>query len=205
MKLYQEGQKLKAICEDCQDLVRATFAYRDVPFDDGCGIAKGILAAVCDGCNRVIALPAQSTPAIVRARENARKSLDVTLHAWEMDILESASYRIDPDANGRLRETLIAYYLRRSTTDARGAARIKGNRPMKPKRRANGSPMPKRKLSLNLTARAAESLKSLTKSSGLSKSQIIRGVISQIEADLVLPSRPAGMKKFREIAGSLTD
>jgi len=42
------------------------------------------------------------------------------------------------------------------------------------------------------------------KSSGLKRSQIFRGAISQIEEEIVLPDRPAGMRRLRDIADVLT-
>lgn len=84
MKLYQPGDKSKAVCSKCGKLVSTTFAYRDVPFDDGSGVVKGILAAVCDECQYVVAVPSQSTPAIRRAREAAEISLEGSIPAPEV-------------------------------------------------------------------------------------------------------------------------
>ncbi|WP_408601591.1 hypothetical protein [Pseudomonas sp. PLMAX] len=64
MKLYQEGDKSRAICGHCETVVATTFMCRDVPFSDGKGIAKAILVGVCDTCSQVVSIPAQSTPAI---------------------------------------------------------------------------------------------------------------------------------------------
>ncbi len=71
MKLFRAGEKSKGVCEQCTGIVDATFHYRDVPFSDGSGVVKDILALVCDTCDEVIAIPAQSTPAIKAARETA--------------------------------------------------------------------------------------------------------------------------------------
>ena len=68
MKVYEAGEKSKAICESCGALVSTTFANRDLPFDDGEGVVKDVLASVCDQCGQVVALPAQSTPAVRQAR-----------------------------------------------------------------------------------------------------------------------------------------
>ena len=67
--IYTAGDKGRAICEACAKVVATTFAYRDVAFDDGSGVVRDILAAVCDACDAVVAVPAQSTPAIQRARK----------------------------------------------------------------------------------------------------------------------------------------
>jgi len=66
-KLFREGDKSKAICSHCGELVGTTFVRRDVPFSGGKGLAKDILLAVCDACQEVVATPAQSTPAIREA------------------------------------------------------------------------------------------------------------------------------------------
>ena len=67
-KRYAEGDQSRAVCPHCAILVSTTFAYRDVPFNDGKGKARHILVAVCDLCREVAAVPAQSTLAIKQAR-----------------------------------------------------------------------------------------------------------------------------------------
>lgn len=52
------------VCTACAAMVSATYRVRDVQFDDGSGVAKGLLVAVCDGCGDVCCIPSQSTPAI---------------------------------------------------------------------------------------------------------------------------------------------
>jgi hypothetical protein len=68
-KLFQEGDKSKATSSHCCEQVSTTIVRRDVPFSDGKGSAKDILVAVCDVCDHVVAVPAQSTPAIREARQ----------------------------------------------------------------------------------------------------------------------------------------
>lgn len=69
-KIYKPADKSYAVCHQCAKLGDTTFSYRDVPFDDGKGIAKNILVAVCDYCDSVVSIPAQSTDDIKRARED---------------------------------------------------------------------------------------------------------------------------------------
>lgn len=66
---FQAGDKSTAICLRCGQLVDTTLVRRDVPFSDGKGFATGILVAVCNICDDVVAIPAQSTPAIREARQ----------------------------------------------------------------------------------------------------------------------------------------
>lgn len=66
--VYNPGDKSRAICEGCAKAVATTFVYRDIAFDDGSGVVRDILVAVCDACEAIAAVPAQSTPAIRQAR-----------------------------------------------------------------------------------------------------------------------------------------
>jgi hypothetical protein len=75
MKIWHEGNKSKALCEIFRKTVTTTFDYHDVPFESGIGVAKQIMAATCDECGTVVAIPPQSTPAIRDAREIASKPL----------------------------------------------------------------------------------------------------------------------------------
>jgi hypothetical protein len=67
MKLLFEGDRGKALCEHCQRVVTTTYIRRSVPFSDRPGEAKQILVGVCEGCDAVVAIPPQSTPAIKEA------------------------------------------------------------------------------------------------------------------------------------------
>jgi hypothetical protein len=66
--IYNLGDKSRAICEGCAKVVATTFVYRDVAFDDGSGVVRDILVAVCDACEAIVDVPAQSTPAIRQMR-----------------------------------------------------------------------------------------------------------------------------------------
>ena len=70
---HATGDKSQAICPSC-GLGPTTFVVRDVPFDDGRGVAPGILVAACDRCGDVVSIPVQSTPAIKAAREFSEKA-----------------------------------------------------------------------------------------------------------------------------------
>ena len=71
MAHYKLGDKSKAVCEACESVVNTTFVIRDVPFDDGIGIAKSILVAVCDSCNDIVAIPSNSVDLLVKMRKLA--------------------------------------------------------------------------------------------------------------------------------------
>lgn len=72
MTAFREGDRSRAICDRCGAVVDTTMRVRDVPFDDGAGIVPAILVAVCDRCDTVVAIPAQSTEAVAKAHREAR-------------------------------------------------------------------------------------------------------------------------------------
>lgn len=70
--MYHQGDKSKAICNNCEKMVSTTFAIRDLPLPDWSVVAEGILVAVCDHCDDVVAIPSQSTPLIKEILDEAR-------------------------------------------------------------------------------------------------------------------------------------
>lgn len=70
---YKENDQSKAVCSHCERLVTTTFQYRNVPFSDTKEVANNILAAVCNECDSVVAIPAQSTNEIKKQRELLNK------------------------------------------------------------------------------------------------------------------------------------
>ncbi|TMV02600.1 hypothetical protein FGK63_20445 [Ruegeria sediminis] len=63
-QVFSVGDKSRAICPDCEQIVSTTLERQDVSLDDGSGTVPGILAGVCDQCGTVVSIPAQSAPVI---------------------------------------------------------------------------------------------------------------------------------------------
>lgn len=202
MKLYEAGEKSKAICAHCETLVTTTFQYRDVPFDDGEGIVKDILVAVCDNCDAVVAIPAQSTPAIRRAREAAEVTLEVSLSARDLQVLDLAALRIDSAATARFRKSLIAHFLRRLEDDPKAARRLAENSKRFASTRKTGSlvPIPRKRLSCKIAPATDARLHQLMQASGLKKSDLVKAVIGEIEDALVRPETPPDLELLRDVA-----
>ena len=95
MKILKVGDKAKAACETCQAFTGITYQLRDVPFSDGSGLTKNILAGVCDVCGAVTVIPHQSTPAICSTLERQRKAVESRLPAHMLDILNLVSVEVD--------------------------------------------------------------------------------------------------------------
>jgi hypothetical protein len=67
MKTWTVGEKNKAICEDCGKLVETTFGLHDVPVENSEIKARAVLAATCDECGSVVAIPAISADTVREA------------------------------------------------------------------------------------------------------------------------------------------
>jgi hypothetical protein len=198
MKLFRAGEKSRGICEHCRCLVDATFHYKDVPFSDGSGVVKDILALVCDVCGDVIATPAQSTPAIKAARETAIKSIEVSLPASFIEALDLAAFRIDPEATTEFRKRLLAYYIHRAAEKDEPTERLTNRIASNGERFDIDSP--KRRLSFKVTPRLSGEIDKIIKRSKLSKSDLIKSLVMQIYEDILQPKSPHNMKELRRLA-----
>ena len=198
MKLYRAGEKSNAICYHCKGIVEATFHYRDVPFSDGNGVVKDILALVCDTCDEVVATPAQSTPAIKAARETAVKPLEVSLPASFIEALDLAAFRIDPEATTEFRKRLLAYYIHRAAESDQPAEKFQ-ERVKKSRQRFDGL-APKRRLSFKVTPRLSEEIDKIVEKSNLTKSDLIKSLVMQIDEDILQPKSPQNIKELRRLA-----
>jgi hypothetical protein len=198
MKLYRAGEKISAICRSCGSVRQATFAYRNVPFSDGSGMVKDILVAVCDACEEVIATPAQSTPAIKAAREVAIKPIEVSLPAPFVEALDLAAFRIDPEATTEFRKRLLAYYIHRAAENDQPAEQL-SDRVARSSERFNVN-APKRRLSFKVTPRLSSEIDKIVEKSKLTKSDLIKSLVMQIDEDILQPKSPHNMKELRRLA-----
>jgi len=195
MKVYKQGEKGKAICETCKQVVATTLAYRDVPFSDSPGEVKDILVAVCDTCDSVVAIPPQSTPAIKKARETATKPIEVNLPAPYLEILDLAAYRIDPKATGEFRKRLLAYYIH-MYSGLISSAKI----PTFISSTTFVGKFPSKRLSFKVTPRLYDEINSIIDATHLSKTDMIKGIVQEIEKDIVRPEKPKHLAELQRLA-----
>ena len=204
MKLYKVGEKSKAICEDCKAIVATTFAYKEVPFDDGSGSVKDILVSVCDECECIVAIPAQSTPAIKRAREASDITLEVKLPASDLEILDYAAFIVDENASTKFRKPLIAFYLKLILDSPELIGKLPGFKPAIGKNVKDKVVIPKRRLSLKLSPETDANMKKAMAIRAMTKTKLIRSIIRDVDADIVDTNKPKHLKVLRDIASALS-
>ncbi|ATQ75544.1 hypothetical protein CR152_14205 [Massilia violaceinigra] len=199
MKLLNVGDKSKAICYDCNELVHTTYKRRDVPFSDGVGVAKDILAGVCDICDRVVSTPAQSTPAIKASRDKAMVPIEAQLPAIYIDALDLACYRIDSSVNSDFRKRLLMYYVRKSANSAGGSERLVGALKKKTEFEVVAEPSRKR-LSIKVSQPMADEIAAVMKSTNLNKTDLMKSIVLQINEEIIKPRVPKHIDELQTLA-----
>ncbi|WGS49842.1 hypothetical protein LFL96_19175 [Paraburkholderia sp. D15] len=199
-KLYEEGEKSKAICGHCAQLVGTTFVRRDVPFSDGKGEVKNILTAVCDVCDQVVAVPAQSTPAVREARQKEVRPIEAQLPAIYLDVLDLAAYSVDSESSTEFRKVLMMLYLHRFACGEYSQAMLLKAHSAALERFKERRGAARRRLSMKVTPRIAENLKTLMQETTLSQTEVIKSVIYQILWDVIEARKPALMKELAALS-----
>ena len=197
MKVYHEGDKAQALCHD-DGPVTVTYGYRDVPFNDGNGVAKNIMAGICDRCGQVIVIPAQSEPAISQARKRVEHSLEVNIPAAYIDILDAAVMRIATHPTTDFRKPLVVFYLDRYACQEESLDELVALHAQ-----YQASPVfarnPRKRFSVKLSGFANERLLEVSRRSNLNKTDLIKSLVAKINDDIVLPKQPKHLSELTTI------
>lgn len=185
MKLYQDGDKSKAICQHCEKVVPTTFTRRNVPFSDGHGQAKNILVAVCDECSAIASIPSQSSPAIREARKPVSYPIEAMLPAVYVDLLDLAAFELSPEATSEIRKRLLTFYTHKY---AAGELKTKDLKNVladaeKAFPRMRGSVA--RRLSFKVSPPMAVEFESLIDKTGMSKTELIKSLAFRVKQDVL--------------------
>ncbi len=68
MRMLQEGQRGLAICPNCKGIVEIRYEYRTNHLEESDLDVENVLVGVCEECDEVVSIPAQSTPKLKQAR-----------------------------------------------------------------------------------------------------------------------------------------
>ena len=196
MKLLQENDNGKAICNHCNEVVTTTYKRRDVPFSDGQGMTNSILVGVCDKCDQVVAVPAQSTPAIKEARQAPQKSLEARLPAIYLDTLDLAAYSIDETASTDFRKILLTYFLHRYATDDSYIEKIiiasRSTNDLRDRSR--------KRLSMKISNKVNSYILWLTEKTNLTTTNLIKSIVLNIKLDILEKPNPEAIKDLKSLS-----
>lgn len=200
MKLFQEGDKGKALCSHCKGLVETTYRRRDVPFNDGKGVASNILVGVCNTCDQVAAIPAQSTPAIRDARQKEVRPLEVSLPAIYIDVLDLAAHAVDNNASTDFRRVLLAYFLHRTAKDPAGVEKIRimhaEARAVFPEKRGAS----RRRLSMKMPYMMFQDLRSIKDQTEMNTTEVLKSVVYDIRTSVIESPKAQVIKELGTFA-----
>lgn len=178
MKIYTEGEKSKGICQVCKKLVPTTFKVSSVALSSGKGNVDDILVAKCDHCDHVVAIPQQSSPRIKEVLTK-KHSIEVRLPIHLRDILILASNQFHMGAPEQLKDSLVRYYIALADEDKQISQSIKK---LSESEFAKGSGY---RLSLKINEAIHEHFSNLMKQTKLNKTQLLKGLILQINEDVL--------------------
>lgn len=206
MKLLLEGDHGKALCEHCQQVVSTTYVRRNVPFSDGQGEAKDILVGVCDVCETILAIPAQSTPAIKEARKQQLTSIEARLPAIYLDVLDSAMFSVTQDAGVQMRKLFFSYYFRElvQTEASRCLHRVhveftQSITAQMTARHLSPSHAMKR-LSMKVNHYVASDFENLLEVTHMSQTELLKSVICHIQEDVIEERNPVVISDLQRLA-----
>ena len=180
MKLLFKGDKGRAMCPEC-GLSSTTYLYKDVPISESNNLVKDILVGVCDQCEQVVTIPAQSTPAIKEVRERTSRSIEAVLPAPYLEVLDLAAYTLTPRASKDMRKYLVCFYAKDLIENPQGftdwtwfEAAFKNN-----------ESYPKKRLSFKALPSAEQDLLLYASMYNVTKTQAIKSIVCKIKEDIL--------------------
>lgn len=179
MKIFKVGEKSKGICGKCESLVPTTFSICSVPLSSGKARIDDILASTCDHCGHVVSIPQQSAPRIKESLNTKKHSIEARLPRHLLDILLLATDSFDIGNPELLKDSLIRYYIAVAESDK---AMMKNIKKYSQSDFAKGSSF---RLSLKVNDTIFECFEHIREKTSLTKTQILKGIILQINEDIL--------------------
>lgn len=109
-KFWRAGDRSRAICEDCRKVVETRFEYRTYSLSKPRVNVPDVLVAVCTECDRIVAIPYQSTPKLNEARKAAEAALEARIPKHLEDVLAVVASHYGRN-DSEFRAVVLRYYL----------------------------------------------------------------------------------------------
>jgi len=196
MIIHKEGDKSKAICEECGSIVPVTFRY--APFmAEGLKVPE-VLQGFCDKCGESVSLPHQSTYRIREYRESHNRPVEFRVPSHYTDILLTIGgvHKISRKPN-LLCRLVSELYLSKMSLPGGGRLRRKVIHALSEDIAGGKS---RDRLSCVFPDAAYSTLKAVSGEEHKSTSDIVRGIIVTAKHDILDKHNPAISKEFEELA-----
>lgn len=178
-EFWKEGDRSRAICAGCREVVETRFEYRDYRLDKPRKTVPDVLVAVCTICDQVVAVPFQSSPRLNEARKAEEAPLEARIPRHLEDVLAVVGNHYGRN-DGEFRAAVLRYYLHEVGESPALAKRVRDfARGDLAKGRATG------RLSVKVQKPVLERAWERSKEAGLTKkTDMVRGAIVAAAADL---------------------
>lgn len=124
MRILKEGDTSEAICESCKSRVAVHYEFRTVHLEESNVDVDDVLVGVCDECDSIVSIPAQSFPRLKEARAEKDRKIEARLPLELDDILRLISDHYEVP-NAAFRAYLFRYYLHLIGSNEGFARRVK--------------------------------------------------------------------------------
>lgn len=181
MHLWKEGDCSEAVCRACEKRVTTHFEVRRYSMQESGIEVPDVLVAVCDECDRTVAIPAQSTPKLKEARERRKaESLETKIPSHLDDVIHLLAERF-ATAVGAFRPDLLRFYLGEVVSDTGFARRVKE---LAESDLAEGRA--RARISLRAPEDLLEAARERARSAGISTdADLVRGIILAAKEDVL--------------------
>lgn len=204
MKIWEEGDRSKAACEHCKAVVTTTFMRRDFPLNVPSMRVKNLMVGVCDRCGATVSIPAQSTPAIARARKEEPLSVEANLPAIYVDVLDCAAHHIDSTASIDFRRILLTYFIHKAAEDARSGPKLKKSHERAMVKYPEKRGAARRRLSMKVPGRVSLEFKNLEMRTNMNTTELIKSVVYDIHETVLNNPKPAVISELRILSAVAT-
>jgi hypothetical protein len=124
MYLVKEGDASEAICRHCKAIVSTTYRTRTYRLVTTGVDVPGALVGVCDLCDNVAVIPAQTSPRIGQALDRRKEeSLEARIPTHLEDVIHLMAREFEAPVQ-TFRPSVLRFYLREIASDAEFAERV---------------------------------------------------------------------------------
>ncbi len=189
--LAKEGDPGQAVCRHCKDLVSTHERVRTY-WEAGTLEVPGVLVGVCDRCDNIITIPAQSTPRIRDVRVPAKdEQLEARIptHLEDVIYLLASEFAVSVQA---FRPAVLRYYLAELMRDPALAKRV---RVLAASELADAPA--RARVSLRVPAELLEDARAAARAAGIAKdSDLVRGLILAAKEDVLDGRHPERIQRL---------
>ncbi len=109
-KFWRAGDRSRGICEHCNGVVETRFEYRTYPLSQPRVDVPDVLVAACTACDRIVAVPHQSSPKLNEARKASEAPLEARIPKHLEDVLAVVASHYGRN-DSEFRGVIVRYYL----------------------------------------------------------------------------------------------